>query len=133
MGAALDTSARLAIETLLALYCHRVDHGDGASWADLFLADGSFVVEGAFRLDGTEQLRTMPATVSELGGGKWRHQITNIVAQAGDAPGTARVIAYGIVSDWRDGGKLVSFSDYEIGLSEAGGAWRIATLLARMV
>ena len=131
MSAALDTASRLEIDTLFALYCHRVDHADADGWAALFTPGGSFEVEGAFRLDGREQLRGMPAIVTEQGGGKWRHQITNIVAEPGEEPETARVIAYGIVSDWRDGGKLVTFSDYEIVLRRVEGAWRIATLLAR--
>lgn len=132
-GKSADVAAQIEIEALLARYCHRVDHDDSVGWADLFAADGSFVVDGAFRLDGTDQLRTMPAIVREHGGGKWRHQIMNIVVEEGVEPGTARVMAYGLVSDWRDGGKLVSFSDYEILLRQVDGTWRITTLLAQMV
>lgn len=132
-GKSVDLEAQIEIEALLARYCHRVDHDDSVGWADLFTADGSFVVEGAFRLDGMDQLRTMPAIVREHGGGKWRHQIMNIVAEEGVERDTARVMAYGLVSEWRDGGKLVSFSDYEILMRQVDGTWRIITLLAHMV
>lgn len=127
----LDCEARQDIADLFGRYCHRVDGGDGEGWAALFADDGLFEVPGAIRLEGTAQLRTMPGIVLQQGGGKWRHQVTNIVAEAGDSSDTARVRAYGVLSAWRDGGGvLVSFSDYRIDLRRLGGEWRIQTLTA---
>jgi hypothetical protein len=126
----LDVSDRIEIEELLARYCHRVDHDDAEGWAALFTHDGSFEVLGAMRLQGTEQLRTMPGIVSTQGGGKWRHQITSIATEAGAEPGTARLQAYGLVTDWRDGNKLMAFTDYDMHLSRVDGSWRIKTLAA---
>lgn len=127
----IDLQARLDLHELLARYCHRVDHGDADGWAALFTSDGVFEVAGVMRLQGTEQLRTMPGTVAEHGGDKWRHQITSIVVEPGDTADSATVDAYGLVTNWGDGGKLVTFTDYHIDMLRVGGAWRIAALLAR--
>lgn len=132
MPSSIDTASRVEIVELFARYCHSVDHGEADAWAALFAPDGSFEVAGIMRLDGTEQLRDMPGVVSEQGGGKWRHQVTNLVIESGEEEDTASVRAYGLVTDWRDGGKPVSFTDYEIVLRRLTGAWRIQSLLARM-
>jgi len=132
MPSSIDTASRVEIVELFARYCHSVDHGEADAWAALFAPDGSFEVAGIMRLDGTEQLRGMPGVDSEQGGGKWRHQVTNLVIEPGAEEDTASVRAYGLVTDWRDGGKPVSFTDYEIVLRRLTGAWRIQSLLARM-
>jgi uncharacterized protein (TIGR02246 family) len=131
MSNTLDLQARQDIAELFGRYCHRVDDGDGEGWAALFTEDGVFEVPGAIRLEGNAQLRSMPGIVVQQGGGKWRHQITNLVAEAGDSADTARVRAYGVLLDWRNAsGALASFSDYRITLRRQKGAWRIATLTA---
>lgn len=132
MASTLDAASRQEIVELFARYCHRVDHGDSAGWASLFTPDGSFEVSGIMRFDGTEQLMAMPGIVTEQGGGKWRHQVTNLAIDPGDEPDTAKVAAYGLVTDWSDGGKPASFTDYEITLARPNGEWKIKSLLARM-
>jgi uncharacterized protein (TIGR02246 family) len=131
MSGKLSVEARQDIADLLSRYCHRVDSGDAEAWAALFTDDGVFEVPGAIRLEGTAQLRSMPAIVVEQGGGKWRHQVTNIVAEAGDARDTAKVSAYGVLSDWHGkSGALISFSDYRLTLRQIEGVWRIQSLTA---
>jgi hypothetical protein len=131
MSNKLDLEARQDISDLFSRYCHRVDSGDGEGWAALFTDNGVFEVPGAIRLEGEAQLRGMPGIVLQQGGGKWRHQVTNLVAEAGDGPDTARVKAYGVLSDWSNGsGVLTSFSDYRINLRRLQGAWRIESLTA---
>jgi ketosteroid isomerase-like protein len=132
MSGKLNIADRVEIEEILAHYCHRVDHGDADGWAALFTEDGVFEVEGHMRLQGTDQLRTMPGVVTEQGGGKWRHRITNVATESGSDPDGLQVKAYGLVTDWREGGKPMTFTDYEIGFRRVGGDWRIAKLLARM-
>lgn len=131
--AMLGAVLRLDIIDLLARYCHAVDHDDADGWAALFAQQGVFEVTGIMRLEGHEQLRTMPGIVVEQGGGKWRHQITNVVIDDGGTTDTACVRAYGLVTDWRDGGKPVSFTDYEITLRRLKCGWRIQALVARPV
>ncbi len=121
---------RTQIAELFARYCHSVDHGDADGWAALFTSDGSFEVVGAMRFVGHDQLRAMPGIVTEHGGGKWRHQITNIITEMAPDADIAQVRAYGLVTDWRDGGKLVTFADYEVALRRIDGQWRIAALTA---
>jgi ketosteroid isomerase-like protein len=126
----IEITDRIAIQELLARYCHAVDHDDGDGWADCFAPAGIFEIYGTARLEGREQLRGMPRAVAEQGGGKWRHQITSIVVDPGSAPDTAIVRAYGLVTDWREGGKFLTFTDYELNMRCEGGAWRIVHLLA---
>ncbi len=126
----ITSDDRIAIAELFARYCHRVDHGDTAGWLELFTPDGTFEVAGVMRLEGHEQVAAMPSVVAEQGGGKWRHQITNIAVDAGEDADTARVTAYGLVTDWGNDGKPMTFSDYAITLVRAIGGWRIRTLVA---
>lgn len=123
---------RIAIGELFARYCHRVDHGDSAGWVELFTPDGTFEVAGVMRLEGHEQVGAMPGVVAAQGGGKWRHQITNIAVVDGDDADVALVTAYGLVTDWGNEGKPMSFSDYAITLNRVDGGWRIRSLLATM-
>ena len=132
VGSAIDIAARAEIVDLFARYCHSVDGDDGPGWARLFTGDGRFEVVGAFTLEGEDQLATLPATVTAQGDGKWRHQITNIAIDPGGEANEARVRAYGLVTDWRDGGRPVSFVDYAIVMRRADDAWRIARLIATM-
>lgn len=128
----ITSDDRIAIAELFARYCHRVDHGDTAGWLELFTPDGTFEVAGVMRLEGHEQVGAMPGVVAAQGGGKWRHQITNIVVDGGDKSDVALVTAYGLVTDWGNEGKPMSFSDYAITLSRADGNWRIRSLVATM-
>jgi 3-phenylpropionate/cinnamic acid dioxygenase small subunit len=129
----LDVEARLDIHDLLARYCHLVDSGDAEGWSALFAEDGVFDVPGAIHLVGRAQLRSMPGIVLQQGERKWRHQITNIVVEAGDTPDTAHVRAYGVLSDWRKGGVLAAFSDYRIELRRVQGAWQVVGLTATQI
>lgn len=130
MKAKLDIEARLEIIELLSRYCHLVDSNEGDAWAALFTEDGVFDVPKVIRLAGTAQLRSMPGVVATQGAGKWRHQITNVVAEPGDEPDTAIVRAYGLATDWARGGAPFAFSDYRIILRRVAGLWRIANLVA---
>ncbi len=126
----ITSDDRIAIAELFARYCHSVDHGDTAGWLDLFTPDAVWEVAGVMRFEGREQVGAMPGIVAEHGGGKWRHQITNITVDAGDDADVAQVTAYGLVTDWGKEGKPTSFSDYAITLSRIDGSWRIRTLVA---
>lgn len=132
-GKKLSVEDRQDIVDLFAQYCHRVDHADGEGWAALFTSDGAFDIQGITRLEGTEQLSGMPAVVSEQGKGTWRHQVTNIVAEAGDGPDMATMKAYGLVTGWVSGGVPITFTDYTGRLRRVDGEWRIVELIATSV
>src|SRR5690606_5762813 len=75
----LSLQDRLDISDLFARYVHTVDSNQADAWVGLFTPDGVFDIPGVMRMEGRDQLRGMVATVAEHGGGKWRHQITNIL------------------------------------------------------
>src|SRR5579862_6870195 len=112
------------IHQLMARYCWLVDEGEGDAWANLWTADGSFtgIPEP---LQGYEGLRKMPASFWGISEGKLRHQITNILASAGNREGEAQVRAYSVVSDWRDGGKPLAFAKVNFTLLREQGSWKI--------
>jgi uncharacterized protein (TIGR02246 family) len=129
----LSLQDRLDISDLFARYVHTVDSNQADAWVGLFTPDGVFDIPGVMRMEGRDQLRGMVATVAEHGGGKWRHQITNILAEPGAAADEARVIAYGLVTDWGRGGAPMTFTDYRIRLRKLAGAWHIEELIAGSV
>lgn len=128
----VDVQTRLDICELLNRYCHYVDHGQGDAWAGLFTLDGVFEVERMMKLRGRNQLRTMPGTVRQRGNGLWRHQITNVMIDHGGNLKEKIVKAYGLVSDWGNGGQPMSFCDYTI-VMRSTCRWQIAHLSAAIV
>lgn len=125
----VDIQTRLDICELLSRYCHFVDHDAGDDWAALFTRDGIFEVPGSFRLEGREQLSSMPRIVQDHGKGLWRHQITNILIDHSLNRKEMSVKAYGLVTDWGNGGTPISFSDYDIILRHSC-HWQITHLKA---
>ena len=130
MSNELSPEDKLAIAELFARYSHTVDHGETDAWVALFATDGVFEIVGVTRLEGSDQLRGMPAMLAANGKGKWRHQLTDIVSDAADGGAAAK--AYGLVTDWGAGGKAVTFAEYEARLRRIGAEWRFAQLTARM-
>jgi ketosteroid isomerase-like protein len=120
---------RAAIAQLFADYCWLVDGGDGDGWAALWTEDGAFTGIPD-PLHGRDQLRLMPPGFHDGFGGKLRHHITNLsVKPAGDS---AAVRAYSVVTDWREGGKLMSFAKVEAEVVRRPDGWKIARLHADM-
>jgi 3-phenylpropionate/cinnamic acid dioxygenase small subunit len=128
MSGALGIEDRLDIQDLLSRYAHHFDSGEGEAWAALFTPDA--VCEApSLRLEGAAQLRTLPATSAEHSGGKFRHQITNILTEpAGE--GRVAVRAYGLMTDWNEGGKFLMLATYTGFLAKGPDGWRIADLKA---
>jgi hypothetical protein len=129
----LSVEDRLDILDLHARYCRYVDANRAAKWVNLFAPDGSFEIVGQMKLEGAAQLAGMPAMLAETSGGKWRHQITDIMIDPGAGPDEALTGAAGLITDWNDGGKAIMFADYRGMIRKAGGRWRIATLTATML
>jgi hypothetical protein len=124
---ALDPDDRWGIQDLLSRYCHYFDSGEGDAWADLFTADGVCEVP-SLRLAGREELRALPAMSAERSEGKFRHQITNILTEPTGEGATFK--AYGLMTDWREGGALMMLATYTGSLTKGPGGWRIVTLKA---
>lgn len=130
MDSRLSVEDRLDIIDLFNRYSYFVDDNDQEAWLDLFTPDGVFDVPGLMCKQGRDALRDVIRMVSEGSGGHWRHQLTNILAEPGDQPGTARVRFYGLVTDWRGEGHLSTFNNYHGELRKEGGTWRIVRLKA---
>lgn len=130
MSGNMDIADKIAIAELFARYSQFVDSNQAEAWVALFEPDAVFEIVGVTRLEGAAQLIGMPAMLDENGKGKWRHQITDIVSEW--TPDGATASAYGLVTDWSEGGKFVTFGNYAATLRRAGGNWRFATLTARM-
>jgi hypothetical protein len=129
---ALTTEDRLDIAELFARYSRYVDRNQADDWLALFLPEGSFEIVGVMKLDGTEQLAGMPAMLAQQSGGRWRHQITDLITEAGPDENSAIAVATGLITDWNRG-TLVGSADYRAGLRRVNGNWRIATLRAEML
>lgn len=131
MAHKLSVEDRLDIRDFFNRYCYLVDDNEQEAWLDLFTHDGVFDVPGLARMQGRDELRRIIEMVAQGSGGHWRHQLTNILAEAGDEPDTARVRAYGLVTDWRDGGEASTFNDYRCRLIKIDGQWYLSELMAR--
>lgn len=129
----LSVEDRLDIYDLFARYCQYVDAGRAAEWVGLFTDDGCFDIVGQMTLRGAEQLGGMPAMLAENSGGKWRHQITDIMIDAGTSEDVAIIGASGLVTDWNNGGRALMFSNYDAALRKTGGRWKIEKLTATMM
>lgn len=124
----LSLEDRLDIQDLFSNYGYAIDDNRADDWLALFTDDGAFVAEGLGRSVGPAALRQVVEMVAAGSQGKWRHQLTNILAQAGDAPLTARVRMNGLVSDWSIDPPNLSFMDYTAQLKKINGQWRIAEI-----
>jgi 3-phenylpropionate/cinnamic acid dioxygenase small subunit len=120
------------IHQLIARYCWLVDEGEGDAWANLWTVDGSFtgIPEP---LQGQEALRTMPGGFFGIAQGKLRHHITNVLVSPDDRDGHVQVKAYSMVSDWREGGKLLVFAKIKFTLLRETDSWKIKALHAEMM
>lgn len=128
----IDYQTRLDVHELLGQYSHFLDHGRGACWADLFTMDGVFECADGRRLEGPAALATLPGLVEAKGHGGWRHMISAIVIERGDARKGLLVRAYGPVLDMDNAGAVAAFYDYEFTLRFAA-RWRIKHVLATRV
>lgn len=128
----VNAEVRAEIEELLARYCHYMDDGLGDAWVALFTADGVFEIDGMTRLKGAGQLGGMPAMFFENSRGQWRHQLTNIITELDEASGDMTAKAYGLVTDWSVGGRLVTFGQYDIRFTRVSGELRLDTVNAKV-
>ncbi len=126
----LDLSDRIDIQDLFSLYGYLVDDNRGDDWVALFTEDGVFDVPGLERFQGRDQVRKVIDMVASGSQGRWRHQLTNVLAEPGDEPETANVRMNGLVTDWSVEPATMTFNDYTARLRKVDGQWRIEELVA---
>ena len=124
----MDDLDRQRIEDLLARWCWLMDAGKGEEWAALWTADGTFtgIPEAAV---GTEQLRTLPGQFHDMGGGKFRHTMSNIALEPAAADEVVANV-YSMLSDWSAGGALLGFAKARFVLVRQEEGWKIRALHA---
>lgn len=127
----LDTADHIAIQNLFSLYGYLVDDNRADEWLALYTEDGVFEAPGLARFEGREEVRKVIQMVAEGSKGKWRHQITNVLAEPGDQKGEANVRMNGLVSDWSTDPAGFTFNDYSARLVKVDGKWLIKEIIAK--
>lgn len=118
----LTVEDRLELQNLMGHYCHLMDQADPA-WADLFTEDG--ILDGILpqTAAGKDVLRHVPAGAKQHTGGFYRHLLGSVTID-GEGEG-ARIKGYNLVTDWRDGGKLIMLARYSIFAVRSADGWRL--------
>jgi ketosteroid isomerase-like protein len=141
----MDDLARLvaerACERLLIEYVRRVDFGEAASLADLFVEDGIWEAEGLV-LDGREAIRTHFLRRQGVIRRVSRHFVTNITVDVDEAGETARALSYffNLRVDRPDGelglpveARLPKYTgEYHTTFRREGGEWRLEHLRVKV-
>jgi hypothetical protein len=142
----LPVSDELAIRNLLSRYVHYVDDGDPEAWAVLFTPDGTWARLNAppralggsglpqETIRGHAELAQLIRTVQARFGGLSRHQMTDVVVEAGETPDIAHMQSRAIITDWSAGlGKLAMVADYQAQLHRTAEGWRIVAVTCAVV
>jgi hypothetical protein len=118
----LTTEDRLELHDLLGRYCHLIDSGDPA-WADLYTEDGVFA-RMPTPVIGRTALAKVPPEILSRSGGHYRHIIGSIfIEDLGDDSVT--IHAYNLLTDWRDGGKLLRCANARMDAIRTPEGWRL--------
>lgn len=126
---AIDDRDRHLIEDLLGRWCWLMDGGNGEEWAALWTDDGRFtgIPEIA---EGTGQLSALPVQFHEMGNGKFRHTMANIVLEPAASGDEVVARAYSTLSNWNEGGALMGFAKARFTLVRHDDEWKIKALHA---
>ena len=121
MGLTVDD--QLAIQQLAARYSHAIDSGDGAAYADTFVADG-VLDAGALQVEGSHALEEFADRFANSVRAP-RHGATNLVIEgAGDqATMKAYVQLFAMVGE-PPRHQVTASGTYIDSLSKADGSWR---------
>jgi len=143
----LTVEDELAIRSMFARYVHLLDGGDAEGWANLFTEDGRWTrlnsppreLGGsglpAETVQGRANLVAMAVgVVRDRFRYRSRHQMTDVVIDAGDAPDHARGMSRAIITDWTAGpGKLAMVGDYRLQFARTPQGWRIKSIDCELV
>ena len=120
---ALDIADRLAIETLVNLYCHHADYNPPESMRGVFLPDAVWEVPAMdLRCEGIEAIVAF-FTQSRAGFGSARHVTSNLVIEGDGDQATASCYLQVIKVD-EDPKQIVSFGRYQDELVRTPDGWR---------
>jgi len=116
----------LAIVQLKNEYCHRIDSGDYAGWADLFTEEGTFAA-GEEPIEGREALQSFGENVFDEQYERTAHVVTNPVVEV-DGDRAAGRFYLRFVTEDPDGEVGWRHSHYEDELRRVDGEWRFESV-----
>jgi hypothetical protein len=119
----LGTAERLELLELYARYTHAFDEGMSRELAELFTADGEFVLPGVAPVRGRARLAEMVTAAAARGTGN-RHLVSSVVVEAGEQAGTATGTAYvQVVRISDDAVRLVAVGRYDDEFGQEDDRW----------
>ena len=138
----MPVSDDLALRNLVAKYAHYADAGELEKFADLFIDDGSWTRENsppasqggsglpAETFRGREALKTMiENSIIKRFNRKFRHQMTDVLVEAGQSGDIAHIKLRALITDWRDGpGKIAMCGNYTCVAIRADAGWRFQSV-----
>lgn len=136
----LDVACELEIRNLVARYPHYADAGDTERFAALFCEDGRWrrenvppAAQGGSGLPaethvGHAAIREMiEASIIRRFNRRFRHQMTDLLVEAGAGPDEATGRCRALITDWRDGpGKIAMCGHYSFVFRRTASGWRFA-------
>jgi hypothetical protein len=136
----------LQIRNLIARYAYAIDGGEKEAFASLFLEDGAWSRENP--PPATQDGSGPPQAVRGRTGlvdlietaiiGRWqlkaRHQMTDVLVEAGPDENSAKVLYRALVTDWREGpGRVSTCVNYTAACVRTDDGWKFATVSARVL
>jgi hypothetical protein len=112
----------IAISDFIARYCWLVDHGEAEAWVGLWASDGVFIGAGPEPVVGREALKQV---VEHVVRSKMRHHYGNLYCEYLGDEATVRARYYNQISQWADGGSLMSLVLTELTLVRNQDSWLI--------
>lgn len=114
-----------AIERLKHEYCYAIDDGRYGDWADLFAADGTFVMDDGTAYEGREELRAFGEDVFDDVYAESAHTVTNGLVDVDGDTATGRWYL-ALYHETADGESAVQQAVYHDEFERVDGEWRIA-------
>ena len=132
----------LEMRNLLARYVHHADAGELDAFAALYTEDGTWTRENtppastggsglpAKTVRGHEAIKSMiEAAIIRRFKRMFRHQMTDVLIEAGDGPDDARGRCRTLITDWREGpGKIAMIGHYSFRFRRTPQGWRVASV-----
>jgi len=109
----VDLQTKMEVQELLSRFCHYLDHYKTTEWSQLFTTDA--VIDGGHIgiYEGRAEIARIPERVNEIGGGFWRHHLSNVMFARTSEAKELEVKAYCLTTDWSQGGALVHGFDFQ--------------------
>lgn len=124
----VDLQTKTEVHELLSRFCHYLDHNKTAEWSQLFTTDA--VIDGGYAglYEGRAEIAQLPEKIALLGGGYWRHHLSNVMFSRTNLAREMEINAYCLTTDWSKEGALVHCSDFRAILKDRC-HWQIHNLV----